>query len=135
MQEKLQQQKEFFSILVLSIKSVRFMMVLLLWTGWSKSKSVVLLLHLLQQLVSGQVNKLILSTLRATLTLLLKLNVLCVYSMVQFQYSVQLVGFNHNLKQYGDKEIVMAYHLSFLLTKWIEQVQIFIKLKIKSVTV
>ena len=38
MQEKLQQQKEFFSIQEKLIKLVKFMKVLLLWTGWNKNK-------------------------------------------------------------------------------------------------
>src|SRR3990167_4633386 len=111
------------------------MMALLLWTGWNKSKSVVLLLLLLQQHVNGMASRLILSTLRVTLTLLLKLRDLCVFLMVPYQYFVLLAVFNLNLKQFGDKEIVMACHQSYLLTKWTEQVQTFMKLRDKFVIV
>lgn len=55
MQVKLLLQSVFCSILVYLIRLVKCMMVLLLWTGWSKSKKEVLQLLLLRQLHSGLV--------------------------------------------------------------------------------
>jgi len=124
MQVKQLQQNVFFSIQVLNTGLVRYMMVLQLWTGWNKNKNVVLQLLQLQQLVNGLVSKLILSILRDTLTLLLKLSVLCVYLMVQYLYSVQSVVFSLSLKQYAVNVTVTRFPQLFSLTSMIEQVQI-----------
>ncbi len=43
-------------------------------------------------------------------TLLLKLSVPCVYSMVHVLYFVQWVVLSHKLKQFGVKLIVMVFH-------------------------
>ncbi len=53
MQVKLRLQSVFFIIQEFHIKLVKYMMVLLQWTGWSKSRSVVLQLLQLRLLVNG----------------------------------------------------------------------------------
>ena len=59
---KLPQLSESYTTLVRLIKSVRSMRALPLWIGWSKNKSVVLLLHLLPLLALGKIAALTLST-------------------------------------------------------------------------
>ena len=50
---KQQQLSVFFTTLVKSTKSVKLTKVRHKWTGWSKSKNVVSLSHLLRQLLNG----------------------------------------------------------------------------------
>ena len=41
------------------------------------------------------------------------------FLMVLLLYFVVLMVFSHNLKQYGVKQIVIKFHVLFLLIKWI----------------
>src|SRR5690625_2057709 len=83
MLEKRQQPNVFFSIQDVFIKLVKHTKVHQRWTGWSRSRSVELQLHLLQQLLSGKVIESTSLIHQVTWTLLLKLKGHSAYLMVQ----------------------------------------------------
>ena len=119
-------QREFFIIQALTTRLVRPTKVLLLWTGWNRSRKEVSLLHLQLQHVTGQFRKtvsqsqvhlsivLISSILLDTLTLQLRLSVHSVYLMVQLVYLMLRVVLSLSQRTYGVRLIHTTYHVWLL---------------------